>query len=107
MSIGRLIPFIDSSSSNLNFAPLEIDVSSETMTCGELEDLDSTPHLKVRVSKGADPTTKCWPPSAPDNFAEDPAVSLAFIDENRGEDSLIAIGQPGVRCGPRHIAPEG
>lgn len=106
MSVGRVIPVLNSSSSSLKYVPFEIGVASGTMTRGEIEDLDSTPHLGARVSKGAEVTAKHWSRGAPEDFAEVPNVLLTFIDENRSEDSLIAVGHPGVQCGGRHIAPE-
>jgi acetate kinase len=106
MRSGRLIPVLNSSSSSLKSAPFETGATSEATTRGEIENLGSTAHLKVRVSKGADLRTKCWPPSAPQDFAEVPAVSVAFIDEHWGTDSLIAIDHPVVQRRARHIGHE-
>ena len=106
MRSGRLIPVINSSSSSLKSAPFEIGATSEATTRGEIENPGSTAHLKIRVSKGADPGAKCWPPSAPEDFAEVAAVSLAFIDEHWGTDSLIATDCPVVQRGARHIGHE-
>ena len=103
---GRLILVLNSSSSSLKSALFEIVATSEATTRGEIENLDSTAHLKVRVSKGADLRTKCWPPSAPEDFAEVAAVWLAFIDEHWGTESLIAIDHPVVQRGARHIGHE-
>ena len=103
---GRLIPVLNSSSSSLKSAPFEIEATSEATTRGEIENLGSMAHLKVRVSKGSDVTANCWPPSAPEDLAEVAAVSLAFIDEHWGTDSLIAIDYPVVQRGARHIGHE-
>ena len=101
---GRPIPVLNSSSSSLK--PFEMEATSEATTRGEIENLRSTAHLKVSVSKGANLTANCWPPRAPEDFAEVPAVSLVFIDEHWGTDSLIAIDHPVVQRGARHIGHE-
>jgi acetate kinase len=106
MSGGKLILVVNADSSSVKFSPFEIDASLKATAHGEIEDLDSTPDLEARVSKGARLMAKRWPRGAPEDFAKVPAVSMAFIDEHWGDDSLIAVGHPVAQGGARHTAPE-
>ena len=106
MSGGRLISVLNAGLSSLKFAPLEIDAALKATTRGESENLDSTPHLKARVSKGAELTAKRRPTGALEDFAEFLDVLLTFTDEYRRKDSLFAVGPPVAHGGARHIAPE-
>jgi acetate kinase len=106
MSGGRLIPVLNAGTSSPKFAPLEIDAALTATTRGEIENLDSTPHLEARLPKGAEPSAKRWPTGAPEDFAEVLDVLLTFTDEHWREDSLIAVGHPVAHGGARHVAPE-
>ena len=106
MSGGRLIPVLNAGSSSLKFAPLEVGAASKAAPRSEIEDLDSTPHLEARNSKGAELTAKRRPTSAPEDFAEGLDLLSTFTDELRREDSLLAVGPVVAHGGTRHIAPE-
>ena len=106
MSGGRLISVLNAGLSSLKFAPLEIDATLKAATRGDIENLDSTPHLETHVSKGAKLTAKLRPTGAPEDFAEVLDVLSTFTDELRREDSLLAVGPAVAHGGARHIAPE-
>ena len=96
---------LNAGSSSLKFG-LFVGGQSPTATArGEIEDLDSSPHLRVRDPAGTTLLEKHWPDRLADKFATVLAAILSFTDTHLGRDGLAAVGHRIVHGGPDHAAP--
>ena len=73
---------------------------------GEIEDLDSAPHLFARDASGVVLVEKRCPAGTPPLFTTVLDALLAFTDAHLGRDGLAAVGHRVVHGGADHIAPE-
>jgi acetate kinase len=96
---------LNAGSSSLKFALFEAGDTPSAKARGEIEDLDSSPHLLARDAAGATLLEKHWPDRLPDPFATVLAALLAFTDKHLGPDGLAAVGHRIVHGGPDHTAP--
>ena len=106
MSARRSILVLNAGSSSLKFALYDVAASlTETMR-GEIENLDSAPHLLARDKSGATLAERHWSSGEPTDFGSVFAVMLKFVDDCLRSDKLIAVGHRIVHGGAKHVAPE-
>ena len=106
MSARRSILVLNAGSSSLKFALYDVAASlTETMR-GEIENLDSAPHLLARDKSGATMADQHWSSGEPTDFGSVFAVMLKFVDGCLRSDKLIAVGHRIVHGGAEHVAPE-
>jgi acetate kinase len=97
---------LNAGSSSLKFALYDVAASlTETMR-GEIENLDSAPHLLARDKSGATMADQHWSSGEPTDFGSVFAVMLKFVDDCLRSDTLIAVGHRIVHGGAKHVAPE-
>jgi acetate kinase len=96
---------LNAGSSSLKFALFRED-AAEASSRGEIEDLNGTPHLHARDSKGTVLAERKWDAGAKDSFGEALEALLQFADGHLGQGGLAAIGHRVVHGGADHVAPE-
>ena len=96
---------LNAGSSSLKFALFEGGQSASATARGEVDDLDSSPHLLVRNAAGTTLLEKQWPDHPTGLFATMLAAIFAFMDGHLGRDGLTAVGHRIVHGGPTHTAP--
>jgi acetate kinase len=106
VSIGRSILVLNAGSSSLKFALFDAVASLTQTVWGEIENLDSTPHLTARDEFSASLAERRWSPGEPKDFGSVLTTLLKFIDDRLRGAKLIAVGHRVVHGGAEHVAPE-
>jgi acetate kinase len=96
---------LNAGSSSLKFALFDTQAGLKETARGEIESLDSAPHLLVRDSAGAVLAEQRWAEGAADPFRKALEALLAFAETHLGRDGLAAVGHRVVHGGADHIAP--
>lgn len=97
---------LNAGSSSLKFALFDTAASLKATVRGEIENLDSAPHLLAYDASGAVLAERRWPAGALRPFAIALDALLEFTDAHLGRDGLLAAGHRVVHGGADHIAPE-
>jgi acetate kinase len=97
---------LNAGSSSVKFALFDTEANLKNTVRGEIEELDTAPHLLARDGAGTVLTEKKWPAGAPPSFATVLDALLAFTDAHLGRKGLAAVGHRVVHGGAEHIAPE-
>ena len=93
---------LNAGSSSIKFALFDAGDNLRPTVRGEIENLNSEPHMVARNAVGSLLIEKRLEP----NFALVLHTLLAFIDANLGREGLTAVGHRVVHGGADHIAPE-
>ena len=96
---------LNAGSSSLKFALFNGEQGLSAAARGEIEDLDSSPHLLVHDAAGTTLLEKHWPDHPANSFATVLHAILSFTDTHLGRDRLAAVGHRIVHGGPTHTAP--
>ncbi len=96
---------LNAGSSSLKFALFGAGPVPLATARGEVEDLDTSPHLLVRDAAGTTLLDRHWPDHTQDTFATVLAAILAFADSHLGGERLAAVGHRIVHGGAEHTAP--
>jgi acetate kinase len=101
-------PFLvlNAGSSSLKFALFDTAPGLAATARGEVETLDTAPHLIARNSAGAMIAERRWPEGSTPAFAAVLDALLAFADAHLGPGGLAAVGHRIVHGGMKHAAPE-
>ena len=104
MSVGRSILVLNAGSSSLKFALFAAGASLTQTVWGEIENLDSTPHLTARDKSKASLAERRWSPGEPKDFIPDP-LTTATVSNAGGEDDKgpPADQQPFPGKSPFHL----
>jgi acetate kinase len=94
---------LNAGSSSVKFALFDAANHLAATVRGEIEDLDSTPHLTARDAAGKVLAEKRMPA---EGFELALHTLLDFADAHLGHDGLTAVGHRVVHGGADHIAPE-
>ena len=106
MSVGRSILVLNAGSSSLKFALFAAGASLTQTVWGEIENLDSTPHLTARDKSKASLAERRWSPGEPKDFGSVLKALLKFVDDQLRKAKLVAVGHRVVHGGAEHVAPE-
>ena len=100
---------LNAGSSSLKFALFGFGALARTlrpMARGQVEDLDTAPHLLAHDPDGALVADRRWPAGMPGGAFEAVVDGLlAFADAHLGHDRLVAAGHRLVHGGEAHVAP--
>ena len=105
MSASGAVLTLNAGSSSLKFALFAGGQVTSATVRGEVEDLDSSPHLLARDSTGTVLLAKRWPDHPSHSFATVLDAILACANTHLGHDNLTAVGHRIVHGGPDHTAP--
>ena len=106
MSAKRSILVLNAGSSSLKFALYDVAASLTEAIRGEIENLDSAPHLLARDKSGTTLADRRWSSGESKDFGSVFADMLKFVDGRLRSDKLIAVGHRIVHGGAEHVAPE-
>ena len=107
MSAAGSILTLNIGSSGLKFALFDTGDAEPTASArGEVQGLDTAPHLLARDRTGATVAERHWPADEADPFKTALGAVLQFADRGQGSPALIAVGHRVVQGGADHIAPE-
>jgi acetate kinase len=93
---------LNTGSSSLKFALFDPDLTR--VLRGEIEDIETAPHLLARDLAGAILAERHWPAGA-NMFAPILASLFDFIDDHVGDAGLAAVGHRIVHGGADHVEP--
>ncbi len=94
---------LNAGSSSVKFALFDDTLKGASRLRGEIEDLDSAPHLRATDAGGQALAEQNWP--AGTGFTVVLGALLAFAEKHIGDVSLDAVGHRVVHGGAAHIAP--
>jgi len=97
---------LNAGSSSLKFAVFDAVSGLRRSAYGEVEKLDSIPHLRACDAGGAVLAEHDLAAGAADPFAAALHAVLAFTDAHQGPGGLAAVGHRVVHGGAAHIGPE-
>jgi acetate kinase len=96
---------LNAGSSSLKFALFENDSALAPTARGEIENLESAPHLVARDGTGTLLAEQAWPAGQSHPFATVLDALLHFSEHHLGGGGLAAVGHRIVHGGADHIAP--
>jgi len=97
---------LNAGSSSLKFAIFETVPALAATARGEVENLDTAPHLWAHDAAGASLAERHWPAGCHPGFTAVLEAILAFTDTHLGAGGLAAAGHRIVHGGDGHTAPE-
>lgn len=95
---------LNAGSSSLKFALFDADLKG--LVRGEIEELDTAPHLVARDAAGVVIAERTWPALGRPPFEDLLGGLLDFVQTQLGRRRLLAVGHRVVHGGAAHIAPE-
>jgi acetate kinase len=99
---------LNAGSSSLKFALFPSVSTGETIGAtarGQVEDLQTAPHLSAVDSAGHAIADQIWPPGLPDPFATVLDALLTFAGDHLEQSGLVAVGHRIVHGGEAHVGP--
>jgi acetate kinase len=111
MDVSGSILTLNAGSSSLKFALFDEATTIAPMHLvasvrGEIENLDSAPHMRAYDPAGAVLAERRWPAGLSDSFTVVLGELMAFADAQPGSKALAAVGHRVVHGGADHISPE-
>ncbi len=97
---------LNAGSSSLKFGLFDGGQRMMEMLRGEVEDMETMPHLRARDLAGAVLMDRKWSANEDNSFAAVLDALLDFVDAHPGHVGLAAVGHRVVHGGADHVAPE-